>query len=221
VNKKAKVMKALHGINHRQQGAFSLIELLTVIAILSILLALAIPPISQVMKSADLTNAGDQIVSTLSLARHTAISRNRAVEVRFYKYAETADPADGRFHAMQLFFLEPSSGGTTATSIGRKISFPSTVYISSTAILSSLMDPTVTTQASGASLNQSIPTQGKNYQAASFRFYPDGSTNLPSNRPLFLTVVPSNTEDTATSLPANYATIVIQKATGKAQIHRP
>jgi len=200
---------------------FSLIELLTVIAILGIMLALIAAPTTQLMRASEIGGAGDQLLTALGQARQTAISRNRTVEVRYYKYAETSDPQGGRFHATQSFILEPGSQGVTTNPIGRKITLPSTTYIAATAALSSLLDPAASARVTGSALGQPIPPCGLNYEAATFRIYPDGSTSITNSRPLFLTVVPANTRDDSSTPPANYATVVIHPLSGKAQLHRP
>lgn len=212
-------------IRHRIFGpiesGFSLIELLTVIAIIGIMLALVAPPAAQVMRASGMAIAGDQVLSALAQARQTAISQNRTVEVRFYKYTDASDPTGGRFHASQAFVLEPGAQGITTNPVGRKVTLPSTTYIAATPALSSLLDSTATLRKTGAVLGQSIPPCGLNYEAATFRIYPDGSTSITNSLPMFLTVVPANTPDDASTPPANYATIVIQPLSGKAQLHRP
>lgn len=200
---------------------FSLIELLVVIAILGIVLALGVPAAGQLMRASGMANAGDQILTALSLARQNAISRNRTVEVRFYKYIDAADPQGSRFHAVQSFVREPGTNGFTATPIGRKITLPSTTYISTTATLSSLLDPAAAPRSTGTALGQSISPCGLDYEAAIFRIYPDGSTSITNSLPVFVTVVPANIPDDTATPPPNYATVVLQPTTGKAQLHRP
>lgn len=201
--------------------AFSLIELLSVIAILAITLVLTVPPATQILRASNIGNGGDQVVTALAQARQSAMARNRTVEVRFYKYAETGDPEEGRFHGLQTFVVEPSAQGASTNALGRKVTLPPATYLSATPALSSLLDPVAAPVKTGAALNVSVPPCGLAYTAATFQFYPDGSTSLPAGTPLFLTLVPSDTPDTATTPPLNFATIVLQQASGKTQLHRP
>lgn len=203
--------------------AFSLIELLAVIAILGVLLALVVPAAGSLMRSSGMTNAGDQLLATLSQARQLAMARNRTVEVRLYKYSDPSlpsQPAGGQFRAIQLFLLETTPSGVTTNAAGRKVTVPAAAYIASHPSLSSLLAPTATSTVTGAALGQPVPPCGLDYTANTFRIYPDGSTSLPATAPLFLTIVPANAPDDAT-LPENYATIVLQPTTGKGQLYRP
>lgn len=201
--------------------AFSLIELLTVIAILGLVLALAAPPVAQIMRASGLANAGDQVVSALSHARQMAISRNRVVEVRIYKYKDSSDPGPGRYHALQLFLVEPTRTGSATNALGKKLALPSTTYLAESPSLSSLIAPDAAVHITGASANHAISPCGLDYTAATFRYFPDGSTSLRPGAPLFLTVVPANTPDDASVPPANYATVVLQPDSGKPRLHRP
>lgn len=200
---------------------FSLIELLTVMAILAIVLALAIPSLGHLLRSSGMTNAGDQLLTALSLARQTALTRNRTVEVRLYKYEDPADPAGARFRAIQSFVIEPHPSGSATNPISRKATLPPTTYISEASALSPLLNSNSAKRSSGSILGQTISPCGLNYEAASFQFYPDGSTSLTNNPPLFLTIVPANIPNGSTSVPANFATVLLHPVSGKSQLRRP
>jgi uncharacterized protein (TIGR02596 family) len=216
----AKGMTAPDVSSRRIPGGFSLVELLVVIAILGIVLALGVPAVGQLMRASGMTNAGDQLLAALSLARQNALSRNRTVEVRFYKYTDAADPQGGRFHAVQSFALEPGTNGIATNAISRKITLPPTSYISTAPSLSSLLDPATCPRSTGAALGQPLSPCGLNYEAAIFRIYPDGSTSITNSQPVFVTVVPANIPDEAATPPPNYATVILQPTTGKVQLHR-
>lgn len=202
--------------------AFSLIELLVTVAILSIMLALTVPPISQLMRSSGIATAGDQLLTTLSQARQIAASRNRTVEVRFYRYVESNDPPQGRFRAVQLFLIEPSAQGSTTQTASRKLTLPSNTYLSPTAALSSLIQPTPRNpRRTGSQLALPISPSGLNYDAASFQIFPDGTTNLPLDQISFVTIISTHTPDDQVTAPENFATIIIQPTSGKAQLRRP
>ena len=203
------------------RSGFSLLELLTVLAIMGIVMAIIVPAVGNILRSSGLSQAGDQLVSTLSYARQTAIARNRAVEVRFYNYADAAS-SGGRFRAIQSFLIESGTSGTSSTPIGRKQTFPATVYISSAKELSSLMDPSLNNQVSGTDLGQPIPQVGLAYTAVRFRFRPDGSTDLTSfTNKAFVTFTPASYPDNATTPPPNFVTVLLQPNTGKIKLLRP
>ena len=95
---------------HTSRKAFSLVELLIVIVIIGIITGFAVPAITGMLKSSQLTQASGQLVDTVALARQTAMSKNRAIEVRFYRYADNeipgekpTEPATGHYRAMQTF----------------------------------------------------------------------------------------------------------------------
>lgn len=200
---------------------FTLLELLMVIAILALAMALIVPAIEPLFRSSGLSQAADQVTSTLSLARQTAIVRNRPVEVRLYRYADAGEQPPGRFHGLQAFVIESNPDIKIATALGRKQTLPATVCISAAEELSSLMNPSLASQVSGNDLMQRIPTIDLNYTAVCFRFLPDGSTNLPSTSKAFLTLVSSAVPDTSTTPPPNFATLLIQPSNGKVKLLRP
>jgi uncharacterized protein (TIGR02596 family) len=204
---------------HRR--GFSLIELLTVVVILLITLSLTVPAISDILKASSLTNAGEQVISTLNIARQTAIALNRTVEVRIYRYELPGETTPGRFRGIQAFVLEQSENGDSSIPIGRKAALPSRICITANPSLSSLLDPATTSQSTGNELSFPISPSGLDYEAAKFRFFPDGSTNLPNTHPHFLTLVHENTTDSISNPPENFATILIDRTTGKIQLHRP
>lgn len=209
---------------HRGSTAFSLIELLVVIAILGLLLGLAAPAISGMLRGSGVTSAGDMIVAALTRARQNAMSLNRTIEVRLIKYPDPsapAEPPDGRYRAIQVFAIERTPSGVSTNLVGRKVTLPAAACVASQPTLSSILAPGMATTATGAALGQTVQPVGLAYTAAIFRFYPDGSTSLPPGQNAFLTVVPTLTPDTETAVPANFATIAIETATGKPRIHRP
>ena len=74
--------------------AFSLVELLVVIAVIAIVAGYAVPAVTTMLKGSQLTQGSQMVVDQIALARQTALSRNRSVEVRFYKYADPETPGE-------------------------------------------------------------------------------------------------------------------------------
>jgi len=87
-----------------RRRAFTLVEVLVVIALIAMLLFLTVPGLKDVMKGTKLTTAADQIIGDLNLARQTAIKESIPVEVRFYKFFDPAQK-EQRFGAYQCFKL--------------------------------------------------------------------------------------------------------------------
>ncbi len=117
-------------------AGFSLLELLTVIAIFGVLASFTMPAVSTVMRASDL-RTGSQIVSEqLGLARQMAISKNRSVEVRLYQYAIPSDTGGGKFRAIQTFEIRESG---EAVPLGRVYRLPASILIDSGGYLSSII----------------------------------------------------------------------------------
>ncbi len=203
------------------QRAFTLTEMLVVIAVISILLTLIVPAVGTLLRGTQMNRAADDLINQLTLARQTAIAGNYAVEVRLYQYAlagnpgeQVGSPATGRYRALQI--LSVTDAGTVAP-IGKVEILPSQIIMDSNAQLSTLL----ATAQNNPTL--SIPAVGTNYNWCSFRFRPDGSTNLSPVTPAYWCVTLHNAleGDNRTTPPSNYATLQIDPVNGSLTMHRP
>ena len=198
--------------------AFSLVELLVVMAIVILLAVLTMPAISSIGRSSSLNTATQAVTGTLDLARQTAITQNRTVEVRFYKLPAdgqpTATPSD--FRGMQVFVVDYD----TTNAVQRPTILPSPAIFSTNLAASSLMDESLfpeTTPPAGVT----VAPAGVNYRYRSLRFKPDGSVDLAFSGTWFLSLVNKNDPIKTNSLPANYATIRLEAMTGRIKSERP
>ena len=91
-------------------AAFTLMELLVVVAIISVLAIVSLPNIISTGRSMQLTQAGQLVETQLQVARQRALANNRSVEVRFYSLGTSGTAP---FTAIQPFFI--STSGTSAT----------------------------------------------------------------------------------------------------------
>jgi uncharacterized protein (TIGR02596 family) len=227
----------------QKRNAFTLVEMLTVVGIIALLIALAVPTLVDVIRSTRLSSAGDSLLNRLSLAQQEAIARSKEVEVRFYKYLNTNSdrPSEELFYAYQV--VETPSG-SDANAISEPFYFDSGIVFAPEQDLSPLLQ-TTTVQQQGAQSQQFVfvPGSGGGGQAveyAALRYYPDGSCRLltsstpgqtetatalaytvPPLAQSFFTLVETQNVNSGVIPPPNYYCIQIDAYTGKARIYRP
>ncbi|TDU71153.1 uncharacterized protein (TIGR02596 family) [Prosthecobacter fusiformis] len=228
--------------NRRSAAAFTLVEMLTVVGIISLLIALVTPTLLDVVRSTRLSSAGDALVNRISLAQQSAVSMSAEVEMRFYRYADTtADrPEDRSFYAYQVVQTLPNG-------LEKPLSDPyfmeSGVIVSAQEQLSPLLQTTVP-QAETVNGNYLFTPPGSasggDVEYASLRFYPDGGMRvlteaavdnqdaeevanaftIPAFDLSFLIIVESS-ESQKTEPPKNYYCIQIDSYTGRTRVYRP
>ncbi len=226
----------------RSTSGMTLLELLAVVAVMALLIGLGVPAISSMVRSAEIGQAAQVLTDQMALARQMALSTNRQVEVRLYKFIDSQMPAGtaASVRGIQLFEVpESASALASATggldklgyrSVGKFIRLPGpTLIIDSGGTLSTLIGraaggSAVPTMSTGSDLGYPLPAVGTEYTAIRFSFLPDGSTNLPPQTALlqwFLTLHESGKGDSLTTPPPNFATLQIQPSNGKILTYRP
>ncbi len=232
------------------RGAFSLIELIVVIAIIGIVAVFVVPAANTIIMGTDITRGSQALASQLALARQTAVTTNHPVEVRFLKYANPEMPGEDvkdqttwKFRAMVL--LEIFDNGNTAL-LGKVERLPGNIMMDP-ANFSSLLRETPPEGGSGGSTSSeaeqkllkiiaagdrkdSPPIPGlpkdeaTNYKYVSFRFLPDGSTNLDPNGNWYVTIysavdVPKLPKTGKPEI--NYFTAQVDPVSGAVRTFRP
>src|ERR1700722_12460573 len=103
--------------------AFSLMELIVVIAIIAVIAGFAVPQAGQILKGSTVTQASTILTDQIRLAREFAVTKNCKVEVRFYQYGDPevpgevpTNPSSGQYRAMQLFQVLPPIQDTATVS---------------------------------------------------------------------------------------------------------
>ncbi|OYW26295.1 MAG: hypothetical protein B7Z47_07755, partial [Chthoniobacter sp. 12-60-6] len=72
--------------------AFSLIEMLVVVAIIAMIMAGVTPALIRTMQSTRLASTGDSLMGAITEAKQLAYAQNVPVELRFFKYTDQDFP---------------------------------------------------------------------------------------------------------------------------------
>ena len=191
-------------------SAFSLIELLVVVAIIGLLMTAAVPALNSVLENGRLTQAAAMLVNQFTLARQKASAENKNITLRFIR-KDTSSPYD----RIQLVTLDSASNATPVT---RLTTLPMQTAIASDPALTSLMSLTESTASSAR--DPSIPELGTSYRFIQCTFRPRGSLDLNIQSNWFATVVLQRNASKTTA-PANFATIQVDPVNGGLQVYRP
>ena len=208
----------------RHLSAFSLIELLIVIAIITVMASLMGPTLNSALRGTALTQATDKVIGVLSFAHQTALTKAQTVEVRFYSYVDPETPGDtGQGHAIQALSIDDSGN---ATPLMKAQTLPQTVVMTTNSFNTQSSASTLLGLINSSSTN-SIPRVGTKYTCASFQFYRSGATSLANSSQTtnVWSVTLVNAADLlgakGSTLPPNYATLVVDPFNGSLKTYRP
>lgn len=190
--------------------AFSLVELLVVVAIVGLLAVLAVPGVSSTLEAQNISRAGRMVADELALARQEAMTRNRHVEVRIVKIPKPDGPIWGGFQS----WIFNSSGAEPLTPATR---LPESIMIADASALSPILHDT--------NLNKGrrtpFPQSSGELEYVAICFSPSGGLNpIPATaaEPYFTIVKETHK---GTQAPPNYLTILINPATGRTTLFQP
>jgi uncharacterized protein (TIGR02596 family) len=209
----------------RQLSAFSMVELLIVIAIITIMASLMGPTLNSALRGTALTQGTDKVIGVLSLAHQTALTKAQTVEVRFYSYVDPETPGDtGQGHAIQALSIDDSG---TATPLMKAQSLPQTVVMTTNSFNGQSASTLLGLTNSSSTNVFKIPRVGTNYSYSGFQFYRSGATSLANSsqgtNAWGVTLV--NAADllgtNGSTLPPNYATVVVDPFNGSLKTYRP
>jgi prepilin-type N-terminal cleavage/methylation domain-containing protein len=212
--------------------AFTLVELLVTITIVSILTSICVLGLKSLTGSAGLTGAGDQVSALLSFARQEAIAKDTMTAVVL---VTTPNAGKAAYRTFSLWELKVRTDGTPPSSSDWVQASKWQTLPVGTVVDSS---NTASTFLASSTPTPSLPTLnyvGTNLNPASDCavqiFLPSGRLVSSSGNPYILQLVEGYYNGTTTTyqhvnasntaLPANYVQYVFSTATGVPKIVRP
>lgn len=200
--------------------AFTLIEMITVIAVVATLMAIATPLLVGSIQASRLTSTGEGMMYRLTRLQQIVATNGTPAEMRFYKYDKEGVSA---YRAYQLFAHDKATGESVA--------LENPVYLEgdNLALLEGQLSPLLDSAAHGTTTGAwpraatEEPFKSMNAQYLRVMFYPDGTTSLNTTlRNAYLTIADETlVQSGQQGLPPNYYTIQIDPVTGRAKSYRP
>ena len=196
----------------RMRPGFTLVELLTVVALMIVFLALTVPAMNSMLAGLNISRGGQLFADQIILGRQNALTRNRDVEVRFINLS---DGMNRGYRGVQIWMVDEA--GSTRSPISRIVTLPEGVIVNTNASYSPLLF------GNGATISGQTNFSSRGLcEYKGFRFRANGQTDIPSgsstNSQNFVTL--QNVNDSA-SPPKNFVTIQINPFTGKLNVLRP
>lgn len=193
-----------------RKPAFTLVELLAVMAVMAIFLAFAIPAMNGMLAGLNIHQGGQAFADQILLGRQNALSRNHDVEVRF---VDLGSGGLESYRGMQIWMVDET--GTRHFPISRTLALPDGVVINAN------FSPLVFGDGATVSGQTNFGAWGT-CQYRGFRFRANGQTDIPTgsgtNSVNYFTL--QNAADSS-SRPRNFFTIQINPLTGKLNVLRP
>lgn len=121
-----------------RQNAFSLVELLVVMAISGILLALTVLGFNSLLTSSRMDQGGRLVVDEINLARQLAVTRNENVEIRFIRRNRAGETGASVYWQMQAGVVDKTNAAVF-TPIKQAAQLPAGIVIETGTLLSPLL----------------------------------------------------------------------------------
>lgn len=194
--------------------AFSLIEMLGVIAIVALLAALIVPAVKGISGGNALTQSAGIVVGELDLARRLALTESQQTEIRLFKIPQDSEPRS-EYRALQIFRVRD---GFPVDTLKR---LPQGVILSEDPRFSTLLS---SSNPNGGTAN--LPGFGEvPYKAVCFGS--SGGTTLDPRGSeqgadrWFVTLKAANAPSTADRPATNFITVEIDPVTGRTKYYQP
>jgi uncharacterized protein (TIGR02596 family) len=188
--------------------AFSLIELLVVMAVLAILVSVSVPALTSLTAGSNLNRAGQLVGDQIAMARQEAVAKNRDVQIVFYNLTNGLTKG---WRGMSVQRIEQTSSGKVMVAVSKVAQLPDNVIISE----SSTLSPMLTAGTTGTT---NLANFGS-VQYSAFRFRANGSLEGgfgAANNILTLQMATAQGNP-----PSNYYTIQVNALTGRVSVYRP
>jgi uncharacterized protein (TIGR02596 family) len=189
-----------------KRRAFSLIELLTVMAIVAVMMLLLVPAFTSIGAAGKLKEAATGVLDQIEAARQQAAVSGSTVEIRLLK-------AQAATHYSGIEYRQTRPDGD----LGKPMPLPDGVVLLDDSTLSPLL-----TSMSGGTLPQDDSRwTGGTYKALKLRS--SGALELPTTASatgLYLTLAADRNWQ-AGQVPSNYATLQLNPETGRTLLYRP
>lgn len=198
-----------------RRSAFSLVEIMVVLAIVTAVMAVGTPYVFSSIQSASLTSAGDTLMQKISQAQQRALTENKVIGLEFYFYAKDGVEA---CHALRMVSIDAATNA--ATPLEEPVYWGDGRVVLVNGALSPLF---ASTPAADTGTAAHEPFKGLEATFHRVRFYPGGSTSLTIPlRQAYVTMVGSNRyQKEMTDPPPNYYTVQLDPVAGRSRSYRP
>jgi len=202
---------------------FSLVELLVVLAVISIVSTLTIMAFRGVNSALNLSSASQQVSAELTNARQTALTLDETVQVRFYQFPDTTGASTTKeFQAMQTF----ETRDNPPQPLDKIVYLPSNIMISGSGTYSPPLSSSNVTPTTPISTDPFINLNGigQNYTYVAVAFKSNGTIDTTAlsgswTGSWFITLFEKKYVS-ATNL-VNYTTVSIDPQDGRLRIFQP
>lgn len=215
----------------RRAGGFTLVELLVVMGIMVLLIAIVGPTAIQMLRGTNITQSGEMVSDQFVLARQTALTKNRPVEVRFYEVPIASADKSKNFAAMQSFRIEENGVATPVTKLqllrDRIVFATDAEGTGDDQLHSTLINPpqNASLRIKGTEKLPVFPNEAE-CKYVGFQFLPNGSADLDPTGASeaggwFVTLVEANLKMPSNGRPKNFYTLRIEPLSGRVRFFRP
>lgn len=197
-----------------KRSAFSLIEMLAAVGIITLIIGLVTPALVQVMESNRLSQTGQGLLYKISMGRQLAQTENRPIELRFYRYTDE-DGSPG-YHATQLFYYDEKANEREPAD--------SPFYFSTgITLVEKDLSPLLAHGSEDPPFAEREPFKSRDAQYQRVVFYPNGSTNINAAlSDAYVTLAYARAAGPeSNAIPQNFYTIQIDPVNGSTKTYRP